>query len=137
LRAQRETLALDTALDEATPLAEVRAYLRDGWHALDVAGLRARTREALAVRRDEAALEATRAQNRWSTVMTLVFGFLAVPTLAKDVVAPLGVRFRWWPTVPEGEVGLAPLAAAGLLVIAVLLASGLLPRRRDGGRTRG
>jgi hypothetical protein len=129
LRAQHDVIGLEAALEEASPLREVREFLRQGWSALGSADLRARAREVLAVRKDEAALTEANRQAAWATALTIVFGLLAVSSLANDFLEPLWV-LRGWPPAGGALRKLTQMGVATGLVITALIGARAVIRRR-------
>lgn len=120
LAARRDMIRLEHALAEATPYGELREFFEAAWTALGLQPLCARVGASLAIREAEATLTESRKSEAFGTAMTLVFGVLAVPALATEVLAPL-VRLLGL-TLPtnEDEAKLLLLAVSLLLVCAPL-----------------
>jgi hypothetical protein len=115
LRTQARLAEFDGAVAGPWRYGEVADLLRGAWEAMGVARMRKATREMLAIRESQASAIESRRSARWSVVLTAVFGLLAFPAIAADVLAPLW-RVRGWPLPRNGD------AAATLLnVIAFTL----------------
>lgn len=130
LNAQRAVLALEAATDEVSHFRDVRNFVLAGWSALGVPALRARARDGLELRRDEAAAAEAERSARWTNGITLVFGFLAVSALAKDVLDPLARWAKW--SVPDGPAGSLLL----VFVACAIVGAALVLARVAAARTR-
>jgi hypothetical protein len=117
LAARRELASLHQSMEQYTHFGELRSLLRMGWETLGVSALRERIAEALAVREAETALAESRSGNLRKRMLTVVFGLLAVPPLAGDVVRPFWRYMGWWRPATAPAYELLTVCVAVILVI--------------------
>ncbi len=86
---RRELLTHAVRLEEASHFGEIRTLLQKGWGLMGLPEIRDRIREALSIRQDEVAAREARQSERTGWALTALFGFLAVPTIATEVLLPL------------------------------------------------
>ncbi len=95
LAMQRERLEIDATIEHSIRFGEIREFLRKGRESFELSRLREDFIELIGVRRQEALQRDSDRSARISTVLTVAFGLLAVPSLANDVLAPLWAVFGW------------------------------------------
>ena len=89
LKAREDLLNLDARIDRAAPSGETRRLLYSGWERYGMATIRKQIREALAVRGEKASFHEQRRALRLSLGIAILFGLVAVPALATQVLEPL------------------------------------------------
>jgi hypothetical protein len=94
--AERDLSGFDWSVQDTGRFGEIKDMLADGLVAFKVPALQARIAELIRVRRELAVTRAQEKSYRWTGVLTIVAGFLAVPALADVVVKPLFRRLGWW-----------------------------------------
>lgn len=120
LAARRDLLLLRQTMGQYSHFGEIRDLLGHGWEALGLPDLRDRIAEALAIREAETALREARTGERRNRLLAFVFGLVAVPPVAGDVVRPLWEYWGWWrPATDEAyqllTVGIAVVVVATLI----------------------
>lgn len=115
---RREVLKLRRAMREASHAGEIRKLLEHGWNELGVPSLTKEIDSLLRLRESEtASIEALRA-TRVGWALTIVFGFVAVPALADQVIQPL------WKLTPFHQFtnpSLVTLVSDGISVLVVFV----------------
>ena len=89
VRAHGLLIRLNAELSEAGRFGDVRRLLEDSWSALGVPALRIRIQEALGLRQIVASIGERRRLHRWTTAVMVILGAGVVPTLARDILAPI------------------------------------------------
>jgi hypothetical protein len=89
LDAREDLLALDARIDRISGFGEIRQLLSKGWGRYGVKIIRRQITEALAVRGQKAAIHEQQLAHALSTGLGVVFGLVAVPALAGQVLEPL------------------------------------------------
>lgn len=89
LSARRELLELEQVMSEASHFGEIKELLNDGWDKLDLKALKYRIKEGLSIREEETRLSERRLTERIGRTLSILFGLIAVPHLAKQVIQPL------------------------------------------------
>ncbi|WP_173195959.1 hypothetical protein [Geobacter sp. SVR] len=89
LDAREDLLALDARIDRISAFGEIRQLLSTGWSRFGVKGIRRQINEALAVRGQKAATKEQVIAQALTTRLAIVFGLVAVPALASQVLEPL------------------------------------------------
>lgn len=128
LRRRRALLGHTIRLDETSHFGEIRTLLRNGWNLMGLPEVRERIHEALSIRQDEATTTEARRGERTGWALTILFGFLAVPTLASEVLVPLWRHFG--PSVSV-DSELLKLAAIGVAAVGIAALTWSLLRRRE------
>ncbi|GEM_PF-1053232 len=121
LRTHQDLIELKLHMSEASVFGETRELLAKGWEEMGVPRIQELVTESLATRHaQETAAEQERAV-RWDATLTVVFGILAIPTLAAELVEP---TWEWLHLRQPSDSNAAKLffnGVAFLLVVAVLL----------------
>jgi hypothetical protein len=122
---------LASRVDAHVRYGEISDILRRGYGELGIPELQERIAALLAARLEIASYDDERRTTRWALILTIVFGLLAVPPLANDVVDPLWRLLGWWvPSDPSASrlyfTGVATLG----VVLAVLITRWMLLTRR-------
>lgn len=92
LDAREDLLLLDARIDRISGFGEIRQLLSRGWSQFGVKEVRRQINEALAVRGQKAAIQEQSVVQALTTRLAVVFGLVAVPALAGQVLEPL---WRW------------------------------------------
>jgi hypothetical protein len=87
---------LATKIDAHVHSGEILDLLRKGYAAMGIPELQERVATLLSARMDLLAHDEEQRTTRWALILSIIFGFLAVPPLASDVVAPLWRLLGWW-----------------------------------------
>jgi hypothetical protein len=115
---RREILQLRLMIREASHSGEIRELLENGWRELGLPEIISDIDGALDLRAQETSLIETLRTTRVGWALTLVFGFVAVPALADQVIKPI------WKltTFPQLSDPLTTVVSDGIAVAVVLLA---------------
>ncbi len=120
MSARRALLRLKLQMSEASHFGEIRDLLDHGWGELRLPELRAQIQEALNLRETETRELEARSTTRVGQALTVLFGLVAVPALAEQVVQPLwellGVQRPIDPAVFKTIANLLSLFGVGLIV---------------------
>lgn len=81
---------------DATHFGEIRDLLHAGWNELGLTNLQARIAEGLSIRSEQTAVREARGSERVGRWLTIVFGVIAVPPLANEVLRPIWALLGWW-----------------------------------------
>lgn len=130
---QRQLVALEVALQSTGRSGDIRDLIRRNLDELGVPSLRSAAQQLLAIHQQRLAGRAEKRTAAWATAMTFVFGLLAVPPIASEVVKPLwrlaGLNL---PTDPVQ----ANLLFLGVAITTVLSAIGAVRLAVDSGQRR-
>ena len=126
-----QILDLRRRMREASHAGEIRDLLNAGWKEMSLPELRQEIEEGLSMRElDRRAAETLRA-TRIGWALTTVFGFVAVPTLAEQLISPLW-NISGIPAPASTELQKVLSVAVALLVVAtVVIASAFMSGRRQ------
>ena len=108
---------------EASHSGEIRNLLESGWKELGLPDLVSETNTALDLRASETNLIEARRSNRVGWVLTIVFGFVAVPALSDQVVQPLWELSRFHQLNNHSLTQIVSDGIAFLVVLFVLWAT--------------
>lgn len=126
--ARRALIRLQQTLAEASHFGEIRDLLERGWREMKLPELRQRIQDALVIREAEASVAEARVATRIGQALTILFGLVAVPSLAEQVVQPL------WKLIaiprPETDAAFQTIANVIALVSVGFLVSFLIKRLR-------
>jgi hypothetical protein len=115
---RREILQLRLKMREASHSGEIRELLENGWKEMGLPDLISEIDAGLSLRSSEtSSIEALRS-TRVGWVLTIVFGFVAVPALADQVVQPL---WKLTPFHQFSNPALTSVVADGIAMLLVLL----------------
>jgi hypothetical protein len=92
--ARKEVLKLQLQMEEASPSGEIGDLLQRGWAQFGVPKLLSHIQEALTLRETETRTSEARSATRTGLALTILFGLVAVPALAEQVVQPLWELLR-------------------------------------------
>lgn len=101
LRLRANLSELKSRMRQSSHYGEVAELLERGWETMGVQSLREDIAEALAIRQTETQMIESSTTERIGRVLTIVFGLVAVPPIASDVIQPIWELLRLWrPTDP-------------------------------------
>jgi hypothetical protein len=86
---KKEVLRLKHDMRWASHAGEIRQLLENGWEAFGLPSLISDIKEGLGLRELETRFVDARRSERTTLALTVVFGFLAVPALADQVIKPI------------------------------------------------
>ena len=112
-------------MENATHFGETRALLFSGWDEIGLAKLKDRISAALSIRSEQVTFHDARRSERQGKLLTIVFGMIAVPPIANDVLSPAWDLLGWWTPCGESAKSLFFIVIAVAFVI--LLVSTLNP----------
>jgi len=115
-------LDLRSRLRQSSHFGEVAQLLDNGWRAMGLDELRKDIAEGLAIRESETRSYEANAAESISRILTVVFGMIAVPTLADEVVEPLWDLLGLWRPTNPNTAKLFLIIIASLPVIALTVA---------------
>ena len=119
LSARRDLVILKHHMSEVGHFLEIRDLLQNGWESMGIEGLQQRISESLAIRESETASDEARTTERMGRVLAILFGLVAVPPIAEDVIKPIWDYFELW------HPGNPLLNKIFLILIAFVLIAGL------------
>lgn len=130
--AQRDLADFELDIHDVSHFGEIRELLEEGLKAYGVQTFRNRMADAIQVRQAIASQTQTRIAERVATVLALIAGGLAIPSLATSVISPLWLWQGWpGPTRTEPmqliQVGVATGVAVCLLGLGIYWARRLSP----------
>lgn len=96
LRARRNLALLKKQINETSLSGEIQDLIQDGLAEFDVPRIEAAITESLAIRETEESLAEGRRSDRVGRVLTVLFGIIAVPPIANDVLSPLWDYLKLW-----------------------------------------
>lgn len=89
LSVRKEVLRLQHDMRVASHAGEIRELLEYGWKAFGLPSLVSEIDEGLRLRELETRFDEARRSERITLALTIVFGFVAVPALAEQVIEPI------------------------------------------------
>ena len=96
LRERENLVELENAISNVSGYGEIRDLLSQGWHAMGVNKLQTAISDLIAIRHTETSAKEGRRLSALQTVLSLIFGVLAIPTFATGVVKPLWNWLSLW-----------------------------------------
>ncbi|NOT04670.1 MAG: hypothetical protein HOP27_08745 [Anaerolineales bacterium] len=122
LSLRQDLVQLEIKLNEAPVYGEIRDMMMQGWENMGVNQLKSVITEMSAIRQTQATILEERHNFIWQTVLTLVFGLLAIPSIASQLIKPIW-ELSGLPRSPiESLAALDDMAVAFPLVLALILA---------------
>ena len=116
---RKDFLSLQLRLREVSHSGEIRDLLEHGWNEFGLSLLKAEIESALALRESEMrAVDALRT-TRVGWAIAILFGFVAVPALADQIVLPAWKLLNIWPVNDQAAT---KLIAAGVSLLLILFA---------------
>jgi len=116
IKARSDLVELDQQLSEVSYSGEIRELLQAGWKEFGLDGVQKRTNELLAIRETETSLRESRVAERVGRAISILFGLLAVPTVAESVLRPVWERTGLLLPTDESSAELCLLLIALVLV---------------------
>ena len=89
LNAKQTLVNLETEMHQLSPYGEISDLLRQGWNSMGVDRLRVAISEIIALKQIQASTTEERRNFKWQTALTILFGTLAIPELARSIIKPL------------------------------------------------
>lgn len=108
---------------DSSYFGEIRELLSAGWNVMGTPELQERIKESLAVKESEVALLDSRQNEKINRRLTVLFGIIATPPLAGEVLKPLWTWKEW--AIPSNE-NLATLMFISIAFFVVVFATWLL-----------
>jgi hypothetical protein len=115
---RKQLLQLQRHMYEASHAGEIRDLLENGWKELGLPLLAAAIDAGLRLRESETQSVEALLATRVGWALTVLFGFVAVPALAAQVILPL---WKLTPFPQFGNVSLTTLVADGIAIVVVVL----------------
>lgn len=120
LRAQERLLEWEGAMREAGHYGEIREFLSEAWGLTGVDQLRDRITRNLQIQQTRTTLRDAAREARWEQAITVLFGLLAVPSLANEVLRPFWL-FLHLPRPAAAETFTLTLLLVALVIIGLCL----------------
>lgn len=124
IAAQKDVLDLKLQLAEASHFGEIRDLLEKGWKEFGLPELRDLVQDALRLRESRMRARATLSTARVGQALTILFGLMAAPGLATEVIQPLWELLSIWhpkdPTLFRIEAEGISFALVALLVVTLI-----------------
>jgi len=111
---------LRSGMADASHFGEIRDLLHAGWKEMGTENLLAIISDSLSIREAQTSLREARGNERIGRWLTVLFGVIATPTLASDVVKPIWELLAWWRPTDEKAAGLFFLLVAFVGVSAII-----------------
>jgi hypothetical protein len=128
---RQDILKLEQQLAEASRFGEVRVLLENGWKSMGLELIRSRIRDFLEVRATEASFMETRLTTKLARRLTILFGILAIPSLANQVLKPLWKVLKL-PTFSDKDVfSIFLIGTSSVIILAILMMLFLLSQSDD------
>ncbi|MGO9122267.1 MAG: hypothetical protein ACLQPD_32220 [Desulfomonilaceae bacterium] len=89
LSAREDLLTLEQEMDDASSFGEIRDLLQRGWNAMGLDSIRSRIHESLEIRKTRASVRESRLTSQIGRAISILFGLIAVPRIAEEVLKPL------------------------------------------------
>lgn len=118
---RRTVLDLGSGLRQSSHFGEIAKLLENGWRAMRLDDLKKDINEGLAIRESETRSSETRATETIGRRLTIVFGMVAIPTLATEVVSPLWDLFGIWRPSNPSAAKLFIIVVASLPVMVLIV----------------
>jgi hypothetical protein len=80
---------LETVMRQPAVYGEISDLLESGWKDMGVQDIRKAISEILELKQIQASTQEQRQTFRWQTILTMTFGFLAIPEVASNFIKPL------------------------------------------------
>jgi hypothetical protein len=88
-RARLDLLTIEQEMADASHFGEIRDLLERGWNAMGLESIRSRIRNSLEIRETQASRREARLITQIGLALNILFGFIAVPSMAEQVLKPL------------------------------------------------
>jgi hypothetical protein len=123
---------LPSVIDRHVHAGEMRDLLQLGYRQMGIPELKEEIAALLDAKNDLVSYEDGQRASGWSTLLTFVFGLLAVPSVATDILTPIWKAMQWWrPTDADYEKVFFITIAVGIVTVLLLSARKLLFRRKS------
>lgn len=104
LKARNNMVNLDAQMSHISGYGEINDLLSRGWKDMQVDKLQKVIADMIEIRQAEASLRDGRNLATWQTIISIIFGIVAVPGFASEFVKPVwGLLNLWKPTDPNAE----------------------------------
>lgn len=131
LKARENLVELQDSINNISGYGEIRNLLVQGWKAMGVDELQRAISELITIRHSEASAKEERRLVALQTVLTLVFGVLAIPSFSTGVVKPLWSWLNLWvPADKNATEVLLFLVALIFVEVPILLITRSMLRRK-------
>ena len=131
LNSRESLVEVQDAISNISGYGEIRDLLMRGWKAMGVDELQKAISELITIRHSETSAKEERRLVALQTVLTLVFGVLAIPSFSTGVVKPLWSWLNLWlPTDKNAAEVLLFLVALIVVEIPILLIAQSMLRRK-------
>lgn len=126
LIARKNLIGLKYEMREASHFGEVSDMITSGWNKMGIPELQKSIEESLSVKEAETSMVEARRMKNLGFMLTMFFGLLAVPSVAKEFFGPLWDVFGIWRPQNEAESKIFMIAMSTLFVF--LVAFGLFKK---------
>jgi hypothetical protein len=120
-RIRRTVLDLVTRLRQPSHFGEIAKLLENGWRAMGLHDLKGDIEEGVAIRELETRSVEAKATETIGRVLTIVFGMIAIPTLAGEVISPLWDLLGIWRPNNPHAAKLFMIIVASLPITALIV----------------
>lgn len=115
-------------MSEISPYGEIRDFLERGWDAMGVNLLKKHLQENLQILENRIAIDESEKRDLFQIYLTIIFGVIAVPPFASEVIAPVWNILNLWQ--PQNEDLAKLLFIAVSMVFVTFLIIGVRRSRR-------
>jgi hypothetical protein len=120
LRLRGKLAELKSKMRQSSHYGEVTDLLARGWESMGVQDLRGDIAEGLAIREAEAQITETRTTERLGRAFTILFGLMAVPPIATEIIQPMWELLSLWHPANPAAAKLFMIFVAMILVSATI-----------------
>jgi hypothetical protein len=131
LKSRESLVEVQDAINNVSPYGEIRDLVKQGWRSMGVDDLQKAISELITIRHSESATKEERRLVGLQTVLTLVFGILAIPSFSTGVVKPLWSWLQLWTPKDENltEVLLFLVALISIEIPILLIVRSMLRKK--------
>jgi hypothetical protein len=122
---------LSSSVDRHVHPGEIRDLLRQGYIQMGIPEMKEEVTSLLGAKNELLLYEQGQRSARWSTFLTFIFGLLAVPAVATDILTPLWRVAGWWKPPAEDVSKVFFISVAVTIVTSVLLSARMIFLRRS------
>ena len=122
IQIRKDLVNLDQAMEEVSKFGEITSLLKQGWDAMGLPSLKYRINESLKIQESMSLIYETRLRMKSNRAIAILFGFLAFPPFAYQVLKPLWLYADFPRPENESAFSLILLAVSFSVLSALVIA---------------